>query len=95
MTDKNKYYDKNLRLPLFSGKDDDWPIWSEKFLIRAKRKGYKDLLLGKVAVPKNNKTGLTEEEEEGDRETKGAQQNRFQGACTSNRHKQEERKGHI
>jgi hypothetical protein len=26
----------------FCGKDDEWPIWSEKFLAKAKRYGFKD-----------------------------------------------------
>ncbi len=29
----------------------DWQVWSEKFLARARRKGFKDVLLGKVTVP--------------------------------------------
>ena len=35
----------------FSGKKSDWEGWSEKFLARAKRKGYKQLLLEKAKVP--------------------------------------------
>ena len=35
----------------FSGKAVDWPVWSEKFLARARRKGYKKILLGKEKVP--------------------------------------------
>ena len=36
----------------FSGRTTDWEGWSEKLLARAKRKGYKKLLIGKEAVPK-------------------------------------------
>ena len=34
-----------------SGNAIDWPLWSEKFLARARRKGYKNILLGKEVVP--------------------------------------------
>jgi hypothetical protein len=34
----------------FSGKKDEWPIWSEKFLAKAKRSGFKDMLLVKVNI---------------------------------------------
>jgi gag-polypeptide of LTR copia-type/Zinc knuckle len=33
------------------GKVDEWP-WSEKFLAKAKRYGFKDLLQGKLSIPK-------------------------------------------
>jgi hypothetical protein len=36
----------------FSGKKDEWTIWSEKFLAKAKRSGFKDVLLSKVNIPK-------------------------------------------
>ena len=41
----------SIRVIPFSGKAVDWPIWSEKFLARARRKGYKKILLGKETVP--------------------------------------------
>jgi hypothetical protein len=43
---------KTIRLIPFCGKVDEWPIWSEKFLAKAKRYGFKDLLLGKLSIPK-------------------------------------------
>jgi hypothetical protein len=43
-----------IRVLIFLGNKDDWPIWSERFLAKAKRQGYKDLLHGKCVVPKNN-----------------------------------------
>jgi gag-polypeptide of LTR copia-type len=46
----------SIKVVLFSGKSSDWITWEEKFLARAKRKGYKDLLLGKVEVPKESAT---------------------------------------
>jgi hypothetical protein len=33
-------------------KSDEWPVWSEKFLSKAKRYGFKDFLLGKLSIPK-------------------------------------------
>jgi gag-polypeptide of LTR copia-type len=47
MTDLN-----TIRVIPFCGKVDEWPIWSEKFLAKAKRYGFKDLLLGKLSIPK-------------------------------------------
>jgi len=43
--------DKAIRVMNFNGKQSDWPIWEEKFLARARRRGYKDILLGKAQVP--------------------------------------------
>jgi hypothetical protein len=40
-----------IRVIQFSGKKVEWPTWEEKFLARAKRRNYKDLLLDKVKVP--------------------------------------------
>ena len=48
--------DKTIAKFVFSGKKIDWPIWSEKFLARAKRKEYKNILLGRVNVPDDSKT---------------------------------------
>jgi hypothetical protein len=47
MTDMN-----DIRVIPFCGKIEEWPIWSERFLAKAKRCGFKDLLLGKLSVPK-------------------------------------------
>jgi len=41
-----------IRVLNFSGKKDDWPTWSEKFLAKAKRSGMKDVLMGKVEIPR-------------------------------------------
>ena len=41
----------SIKVIPFSGKAVDWPVWSEKFLARARRKGYKKILLGKEKVP--------------------------------------------
>lgn len=44
----------SIRVIPFSGKSVDWPVWSEKFLARARRKGYKKILLGTVQVPEDS-----------------------------------------
>ena len=41
----------SIKIIPFSGKKADWPVWSEKFLARAKRRGYRDHLLGIVETP--------------------------------------------
>jgi len=43
--------DKAFQVINFNGKQLNWPIWEEKFLACDRRKGYKDILLGKVEVP--------------------------------------------
>jgi len=48
MTDSD---DKAIRVISFNGKQSEWAIWEEKFLARARRRGYKDIILGKTAVP--------------------------------------------
>jgi hypothetical protein len=47
MTDMN-----DIRVIPFCGKVEEWPIWSERFLANAKSYGFKDLLLGKLPIPK-------------------------------------------
>ena len=42
------------RVITFSGKKVEWPLWSEKFLARANRKGYKGVLVGTDTVPDDN-----------------------------------------
>jgi hypothetical protein len=49
MTDLNM-----IRVIPFWGKADEWPIWSEKFLSKAKGNGLKDLLLGKLYIPRSD-----------------------------------------
>jgi hypothetical protein len=41
-----------IRVIPFCGKVDEWPIWSKKFLVKAKRYGFKDASLGKLSIPK-------------------------------------------
>jgi hypothetical protein len=47
MTDLN-----TIRVIPFYGKVDEWPIWSERFLAKSRHFGFKDLLLGKLSIPK-------------------------------------------
>ena len=42
--------EENIRVITFDGKKASWPAWEEKFLARAKKRGYKDLLLKKVEL---------------------------------------------
>ena len=42
---------KTLRVISFDGKNVNWDPWSEKIKAKAKRKGWKDLLVGKVTIP--------------------------------------------
>jgi hypothetical protein len=41
----------SIRVIPFTGKKEDWPIWSVKFLAPARCKGYRDVLLGKDITP--------------------------------------------
>ena len=43
--------EKGIKIEPFSGKQIDWQVWSEQFLARARRKGFKDILRGKETVP--------------------------------------------
>jgi hypothetical protein len=48
-------------IPLY-GKNEKWPTWSEKFLAKARRYEFKDVLLGNVRIP------MTDEDYEVDTE---------------------------
>ena len=58
----------------FLGRKEEWPTWSEKFLAKAKRSGIKDVLLGKLEIPKTSDE-LEEKSEEGRRMMKNADLN--------------------
>ncbi len=45
---------KTILVVLLCGKADEWPIWSEEFLSKAKTYGFKDLLLGKLSIPRSD-----------------------------------------
>jgi hypothetical protein len=49
MTDVN-----TIRVIPSCRKADEWPIWSEKFLTKAKRCAFKGLLLGELLIHKED-----------------------------------------
>jgi tellurite resistance-related uncharacterized protein len=53
-----------IRLIPFHGKIEEWPAWSEKFLAKASHYVFKDVLLGKVKLPKIDEDYDMESEEE-------------------------------
>ena len=55
---------KPIRVIVFSGKQQDWTVWEEKFLARANKKGYKKLLVGSEVAPEDGET-LDENTEDG------------------------------
>ena len=56
--------EKSIQILEFKGKKEHWPAWSLNFLMKAKIKGYKEVLEGKKTVPKSSSTVLSNEEEE-------------------------------
>ena len=54
--------EKAIRVLNFSGKQDDWDMWSRKFLAMAYRKKYQGVLTGKTLIPKESGI-LTNEDE--------------------------------
>ena len=46
--------ESSIRIIGFSGKKQDWVPWEEKFVAKAKRRGYKSVLLGKESIPKSS-----------------------------------------
>ena len=63
-----------IRVIPFSGKVDEWPVWSEKFLAKAKRYGFKDLLQGKLSIPKFDES-FDEDSDEGKKMLRNAEIN--------------------
>ena len=53
--------EKAIRVLNFSGKQDDWDMWSRKFLAMAYRKKYQGVLTGKTAIPKESAILTTED----------------------------------
>jgi hypothetical protein len=52
-----------IRVIPFYRKSEEWPTWCVKFLSKARRYGFKDVLLGKVKVPRTDKDYDMESEE--------------------------------
>lgn len=47
--------ESTIKVVLFSGKQEDWFVWEERFLAKAQRRGFKKLLLGKEDdIPKSS-----------------------------------------
>jgi len=61
--------DKAIRVITFDGKKTNWNVWEEKFLARARRKGFKSLLLGKE-IPPNDDEDYDESTKEGQKKAK-------------------------
>ena len=53
--------EKSLRVIEFSGSAKDWEIWSEKFKVQGKTKGYTKLLLGRSEIPTLDELTAAEE----------------------------------
>ncbi len=54
MSEAMSSYEYKKKYSYFSGKKKDWIPWEEKYLAKSRRYGYKDLLLGKLAIPKSS-----------------------------------------
>jgi hypothetical protein len=65
-----------LQVLNFSGGKEEWPTWSEKFIPKAKRSGIKDVLLGKLQIPKTSEE-MEEKSEEGRRMIKNSDLNKL------------------
>jgi len=56
--------EKSLKVITFSGKQEDWKYWEIKFLARARRKGFREILEGTIPIPKDSeKFNLTKPDE--------------------------------
>jgi hypothetical protein len=53
MTEPKSNFGSFYKVILISGKKKDWTAWEEKFLSKANVKGYEDIVLGKVTIPKS------------------------------------------
>ena len=60
--------EQSIKVILFDGKKESWNVWEEKHLARAKKKGFKDVLLESAIVPKEGED--LEEKASDDAETK-------------------------
>jgi hypothetical protein len=65
-----------IRVLNFLGRKEEWPTWSEKFLAKAKHSGIKDVLLGKLQIPKTPEE-FEEKSEEGRRMMKNDDLNKL------------------
>ena len=51
LTTMSGYNEKTIRIVQFSGKKNDWRMWSKQFLALSGQKKYKDLLTGVTTTP--------------------------------------------
>ena len=56
--------EKTIRILTFSGKKEDWMMWSDKFMAKAMMKGYNEILDGTMLVPEDKTTKPTSSKEE-------------------------------
>ena len=70
-----------LRILTFSGKKEDWMIWSDKFMAKAMMKGYNEVLDGTIIVPEGKTINPTASQEEAMKMNKMAH-NELILACT-------------
>jgi hypothetical protein len=54
----NKAVETNIKTIVFSGKQDDWIAWKIKFLAKAERMGFIDVMTGEDnrPIPTSNET---------------------------------------
>ena len=65
-----------IRVIRFSGSKEGWPVWEEKFLARARRSGYKEVLKGTMYIPIASDV-IDEATDEGKRELKARNANDY------------------
>jgi hypothetical protein len=54
---------RSIRVIPFYGMSEEWPTWSERSLAKARLYGFKDVLLGKLKVPRTGEDYYMESEE--------------------------------
>ena len=51
--------EKAIRFLQFSGNNEDWLMWADKFMARASIRGYEEILVGSVlATGEQDETGI-------------------------------------
>jgi len=63
-----------IQVIIFNGEPEEWNYWEEKFLVRASKKGFKDVLTRVIQVPDNSKA-LDLTTEEGKKKNEAKKQN--------------------
>ena len=72
---------KTIRILTFSGKKEDWMMWSDKFMAKAMMKGYDEILDGTLIVPDDKRTKPTASQKEA-RKLNKLESNELILACT-------------